>query len=140
MHITLSFSKLALTLLSSKLMLLVCRAIFHKLGLAPSSDDHDLYEETRQHPLVYHAKNDPSVIEEMRIHEQEAKSEITGSNETIDDLSDESDGEWDGSEDEDEGASPQSSGASESKKSKTKKMLSVPEKVCLLFRIGYTYH
>jgi len=54
-------------------MLMLHRAIFHTLGLSPSPKDFNLYEEARKHPLVYHAHEDPGVIEETRIHENKVE-------------------------------------------------------------------
>jgi hypothetical protein len=44
------------------------RAIFGMLGLVPSPEESDLYEEARHHPVAYWADEDPAVIEEMQIH------------------------------------------------------------------------
>jgi len=103
--------------------------MFHTLGLAPSPKDVDLYEEARKHPLVYHAHEDPGVIEETRIHNKEAEADKAGNTDPIEDSSDESDGEWEASDHENEGVSPGDAPMADGERTKGRKPLSVPEKV-----------
>ncbi|KAF8574606.1 hypothetical protein K439DRAFT_1624194 [Ramaria rubella] len=108
------------------------RAIFHHLGLISSEDDNDAYTEMRRNSLVYDLDDDPDVSEEMHLQKEESTSEVQGClADVIEDNSDESDGDCDKSEDEDSrgpGCTMVSSGG---KKTKMKKVLSVPEKSAL---------
>ncbi|KAF8581680.1 hypothetical protein K439DRAFT_1513517 [Ramaria rubella] len=102
------------------------RAIFHALGVAPSPEDHDLYENACEHPLAYNPTTDPSVVKKSKLHAQETKADAEGHSDMIIDLSDASDGEWDVSDK--ENAYENSLAVKKSKSFKLQKPLSVPKK------------
>ncbi|KAF8585352.1 hypothetical protein K439DRAFT_1632711, partial [Ramaria rubella] len=70
---------------------LIVQAILHALSLAPSPEDHDLYENACEHLLAYDPTTDPSVVEESKLHAQETKADAEGHSDMIIDLSDASD-------------------------------------------------
>jgi hypothetical protein len=107
------------------------------LGLAPPSDETDLYEDAHKHALVCTPNEDLAVIEETRLPKQESTADKTGDLE-ISDLSDDSDGKRDASDGEDEGEPIISAGGGKKAQTKKKK-LTAPEKVChLLFIFCHT--
>ncbi|KAF8583621.1 hypothetical protein K439DRAFT_1617328 [Ramaria rubella] len=94
------------------------------LALAPSLDDNDMYKDTCQHLLVYQSDKDTSIQEETLIHEQEVIADTTqaGTADILEDSSEESEGEMDSSD-------PDDNFLSDAKKLKSKKVLSVPDKL-----------